>query len=39
MQGLPLEAADLATDFDHLSASGLAKEAAIAWDALPAAWK
>jgi hypothetical protein len=39
MQGMPLEAADLATDFDHLSAIGLAKEAAIAWDALPADWK
>jgi hypothetical protein len=39
MQGLPLEAADLAPDFDHLLVSGLAKEAAIAWEALPADWK
>jgi hypothetical protein len=39
MQGMPLEAADLAPDFDHLAVSGLAKEAAIAWDALPADWR
>jgi hypothetical protein len=39
MQGLPLEAADLAPDFDHLAVSGLTKEAAIAWGALPSDWK
>jgi hypothetical protein len=39
MQDMPLEAADLAPDFDHLSVSGLAKEAAIAWEALPSDWK
>jgi hypothetical protein len=39
MQGMPLEAADLSPDFDHLAVSGLAKEAAIAWDALPSDWK
>src|SRR3954468_24332782 len=39
MQDMPLEEADLATDFDHLSPSGLAKEAAIAWEALPEDWK
>jgi hypothetical protein len=39
MQQLSLESADLASDFEHLSVTGLAKEAAIAWEALPADWK
>jgi hypothetical protein len=39
LQELALEAADLAPDFDHLSVTGLAKEAAIAWEALPSDWK
>jgi hypothetical protein len=39
MQDMPLDAKDLTADFNHLTVSGLAKEAAIAWEKLPRAWK
>ena len=39
MQALALAPADLTEDFNHLQVSGQAKEAAIAWQQLPAAWK
>jgi hypothetical protein len=39
MQQLPLQLQDITTDYNHLRVSGLAKEAAIAWQALPAGWK
>jgi hypothetical protein len=30
---------DLSLDLDHFTVSGLAKEAAIVWEKLPAGWK
>jgi hypothetical protein len=39
MQELPLELADLTEDYNHLSVSGQAKEAEVAWEQLPQAWK
>ena len=30
---------DLSEDLNHFTVSGLAKEAAVVWDVLPAAWK
>jgi hypothetical protein len=39
MQAMPLEFKDITDDYNHLTVTGLAKEAAIAWDHLPPDWK
>ena len=38
-QAMALEPRDLTKDFNHFTVTGLAKEAAIAWDTLPSDWK
>ncbi len=39
MQEMPLSAEDLSDDMNHFSVVGLAKEASVAWETLPADWK
>ena len=36
LQEMPLHPEDLTSDWSHLAVTGLAREAAYAWDALPA---